>query len=204
MPHSTSRENNIDIRAEGDPVAHPLFQAGGGGSTPASALSVKDLVFEPCDKGHAVGLVRAWHSRLPKCQSGPWQFAFHASAGGRTVAVALWNTPSGRCLPQHWLELRRMACSPDAPKNTASAFLAWMVRWFKRNAPGRERAISYQDTAVHAGTIYKAAGWTPTHRSEPRIRDRSGKRAGTDRMYRWNINGTEADASAKVRWEVAL
>lgn len=40
--------------------------------------------------------------------------------------------------------------------------------------------------------------------SSERVRDRSGKRTGTDRLYRWNINGDEADASAKVRWEIEL
>lgn len=190
----------MNNRAESIRVMHPLFQAGQGGSIPTSAL----LRFDLCDKEYAVDLCRAWHSRMPKTQSGPWQYAFHAHHEGITYAAALWNTPSGRCLPQHWLELRRMACSPDAPKNTASRFLAWMVRYFKRECPSRERCISYQDTAVHAGTIYRASGWKPTHTSKPRIRDRSGKRHGTNRRYRWNINGEHADASAKVRWELIL
>jgi hypothetical protein len=162
------------------------------------------LIFERCPKRHAVVLVRAWHSRLPNVQDGPWQYAFHARRGDVTYAVALWNTPSGRCLPQHWLELRRMACSPDSPKNTASRFLGWMVRWFRKECPERERVISYQDTVVHLGTIYKAAGWINTWISKPRIRDRSGNRVGTYRKYRWNINGLAPDASAKIRWEKAL
>lgn len=97
-----------------------------------------------------------------------------------------------------------MACAPDVPKNTPSAFLAWMARYFERECPEREMMLSYQDTAVHLGTIYKAAGWFNAHESKPRIRDRSGKRAGTARMYRWNINGVDADASAKVRWQRAI
>ena len=191
-------------RGESIRVVHPLFHTEGGGSTPTSPLQCRDLVFEQCAKSHAVRLVMEWHSRLPNCQSGPWQFAFHAQHAGLTYAVALWNTPSGRCLPQHWLELRRMACAPDAPKNTASRFLAWMVRHFRRHHSVRERCISYQDTAVHTGTIYKAAGWTAEYVSKPRVRDRSAKRVGTQRDYRWNANGIEADASAKVRWEYAI
>jgi hypothetical protein len=188
------------IRAGDVRLTCPLFQVGNGGATPTPALHCKELTFEPCEKPHAVTLVRLWHSRLPNCQDGPWEYAFRAQKEDVTYAVALWNTPSGRCLPQHWLELRRMACSPDAPKNTPSRFLAWMARYFEKNCPQREKLISYQDTAVHKGTIYKAAGWTAEYTSKPRIRDRSGKRAGTNRMYRWNINGTEADASAKIRW----
>lgn len=64
--------------------------------------------------------------------------------------------------------------------------------------------LSYQDTAVHSGGIYKAAGWTAAYTSKPRVRDRSKPRVGTQRMYRSNINGVETDASAKVRWEKIL
>ena len=190
--------------AESIRVMHSLFQEGEGGPTPTSALHARNLVFESCEKWHAVALVRAWHSRLPNCQNGPWTHAFRAHRGGRTYAVALWNSPSGRCLPQHWRELRRMACAPDSPKNTASRFLAWMVRWFRKNEPQREKLISYQDTAVHLGTIYKAAGWVAEWTSVARVRDRSGSRAGTSRLYRWNINGGNADMVSKVRWAVAL
>lgn len=185
-------------------VMCPLFQTGEGGSIPASTLQVRDLIFEVCPKKHAVSLIRKWHSRLPNCQRGPWQYAFHARQGDVTYAVALWNTPSGRCLPQHWLELRRMACSDDAPLNTCSAFLSWMVRYFRKHCPEREMVISYQDTAVHSGTIYKAAGWTAAYVSKFRVRDRSGNRVGTTRKYRWGINGVSADASPKVRWQTSL
>jgi hypothetical protein len=191
-------------RAESIRVMHPLFQVGEGGSTPASALTVRNLVYESCRKEHAVELVRAWHSRLPTCQKGPWIQAFRAHHNDTTYAVALWNNPSGRCLPQHWLELRRMACSADAPKCTASSFLAWMVRWLRKHKSEHEMLISYQDTAVHTGTIYKAAGWKPAWIKTLRYRERTSKRPGTDRMYRWNTNGQEADASVKIRWEYRI
>jgi hypothetical protein len=97
-----------------------------------------------------------------------------------------------------------MACAPDAPKNTASRFLGWMVKHMKAQHPQHSRAISYQDTEVHAGTIYKASGWTLDHVSSPRVRDRSGNRVGTTRQYRSNLNGAAPDASAKARWSVAL
>ncbi len=168
-------------------------------------MKARDLTFAPCDKALAVAACSAWHSRLPNTQRGPWQFAFAAtSPSGEIVAVALWNNPSARMLPGHWLELRRMACSTNAPKMTASRFLGWMARWFKAHHPDRERMLSYQDTAVHEGTIYKAAGWTAAYTSKPRVRDRSKPRVGTERAYRSNLNGVAPDASAKVRWEKAL
>jgi hypothetical protein len=167
-------------------------------------LKARDLEFEPCSKAEAVAFCREHPSRLPNTQAGPWQFAFRAHYLDITFAVALWNNPSARTLPSHWLELRRMACLPEVPFNTCSRFLGWMLRYFREHHPGREKLISYQDTAVHQGTIYKAAGWTAAYTSKPRIRDRSKPRVGTSRMYRSNINGVEVDGSAKVRWEKAL
>lgn len=171
---------------------------------PNRDLRARHLTADLCDKAHAVYLVRKWHSRLPNTQAGPWQYAFKMSCNGITYAVALWNNPSARTLPGHWLELRRMACAPDAPKFTASRFLGLMAQWFKVHCPEREKLISYQDTAVHLGTIYKAAGWIAEYESQPRIRDRSKPRVGTNRMYRSNINGVEADAVAKIRWAKEL
>jgi hypothetical protein len=144
--------------------------------------------------------VKRWHSRLPECQDGPWMYAFLARKVDHVYAVALWSSPSARCLPQHYVELRRMACAPDAPKNTASRFLAWMLRQIPAS---HWKAISYQDTEVHTGTIYKAAGWFPAHTVVPkaRVRDRSKPRRGTNRPYRQDINGTAIAAAPKIRWE---
>jgi len=167
-------------------------------------VRARHLRIEPCGIPHAVDMVRAWHSRLPKVQDGPWQFAFKAELDGVTYAAALWNNPSARTLPSEWLELRRMACAPYAPRFTASKMLGWMVRWFRKNEPQRGKCISYQDTSVHLGTIYRAAGWNPAFVSKARVRDRSKNRVGTNRAYRSNKNGPLPDAAEKIRWEIDL
>jgi hypothetical protein len=187
--------DDVDLRR----CEHPLFYISHTVPSRARHLSISG-----CSKSHAAQMTRAWHSRLPNVQDGPWQFAFKCSKDGVTYAVALWNNPSARMLPQNWLELRRMACAPDAPKFTASRFLGWMVRYFRENCPERERCISYQDTAVHTGTIYKASNWTPAYVSKARIRNRSKNRVGTNRAYRSNLNGPDPDASEKIRWEMKL
>lgn len=128
-------------------------------------------------------------------------YAFLARHGEQVVAVALWNSPSARCLPQHWIELRRMACAAWAPKNTASRFLAWMIRQLPRE---HERALSYQDSEVHRGTIYKACGWTIAAVSKRRTRDRSKPRVGTNRAYRADANGVAIASAEKIRWEKSL
>lgn len=167
----------------------------------APAASVKELVCEPCSTEFARSLNTAWHSRLPRTQRGPWQFAFAAHKDGIVYGVALWHNPSARALPSHWLELRRLAIAPDAPHCTASWMLGRMARWFAREHPDRERMISYQDCGVHTGTIYKAAGWTVGLVANPRLRDRTVARRGTRRDYRSDMNGSSPTGSAKIRWE---
>lgn len=167
-------------------------------------LKARNLEFGLCSKKHAIALNILWHSQLPKVQKGPWQFAFKGHHFGKTYVVALWNNPSSRMLPNHWLELRRLACSEDAPKNTASRFLSFMVKYFKKNYPEKERCISYQDTLYHKGIIYKAAGWEKAYFSPSINRDRTLTRKGTGRLYRVDMNGKDVSTSAKIRWEKEL
>lgn len=190
----------ISLQPDPARLAYPLDQPGIG-PPPATA---RRLTVDLCPTGHARLLVALWHSRLPETQRGPWQHAFRAHANGLTYAVALWHNPSSPGLPHHWAELRRMAVAPDAPHCTASFFLARMADWYRHNEPEHERLISYQDTEVHQGTIYKAAGWTAAHYQPPRVRDRSKPRRGTGRAYRRADVNPAAEASGKIRWEYAI
>jgi hypothetical protein len=87
-----------------------------------------------------------------------------------------------------------MAIADDAPKNTATRMIGWMIRELKKRGE-YTTAISYQDTAVHNGTIYKASGWNPV-------------KVGKDTWDRPNQRNRRHDDSqevgAKVRWEISL
>lgn len=57
------------------------------------------------------------------------------------------------------LELRRMACLDECPKNTESYFLSKII-WFLKKHTDIDEVISYSDMSVgHIGTIYKAANF---------------------------------------------
>lgn len=161
------------------------------------------LVLERCKPADARVCVRAWHSRLPLTQTGPWKLAFRAVHDGTVYGAALWHNPSARGLPQDWLELRRLAVPEYAPPHAASWMLGAMRKWIRTNMPEVPRLLSYQDTEVHAGTIYKAAGWEAAYVSKPRQRDRSQPRVGTTRAYRSDLNGLAPSGAGKVRWEIA-
>jgi hypothetical protein len=188
-------------RAEGVRLAHPLFQAEGGGETPTSALQ---LWFDPIDVDTAIALNRHWHSRLPRLVRSNltrrsnkvfWVAVFD----GVYFAVAVWTNPVARLLPQDtWIELRRFAIAPDAPKNTASRMLSWMTRQLPREIPALVRAVSYQDTEVHTGAIYRAAGWEKTALSDASYGDH----------HQWSNKSrqraTGQSNAAKQRWEINL
>lgn len=168
-------------------AVHPLFHVEGGGSTPTSPLQ---LTIYKIPLKEAIQLNKLWHSRLPK-YGGTAKIAWGAVFNDKYYAIGIWSNPVARMLPQQtWLELRRLAISPDAPKNTASRMIKVMTTLIKKSMPGITTLISYQDTVVHKGTIYKAAGWTI-----------GGYRAADE----WNTPGRYRAPvqalSPKVRWQ---
>jgi hypothetical protein len=180
-------------RADDVRVTCPLFQAEYGGATPTSALHLR---FSRCDIKRAIALNEGWHSRLPALTNWQGCFAFSAECGNVVYAVAIWGRPVARAYNgTKTIELRRMAVADDGPKNTASRMIGWMIRNLKR-AGEYTKAISYQDTAVHAGTIYKASGWIPV-------------KVGKDTWDRPNQGARRRrsdsqEVGEKVRWEHLL
>jgi hypothetical protein len=57
------------------------------------------------------------------------------------------------------LDIRRLACLEEAPKNTESYFLGKIIWWLKNNTDC-QRVITFADQTVgHKGTIYKASNF---------------------------------------------
>jgi hypothetical protein len=174
----------------------PLFRSGLGGATPTSALQLSIRIV---NVHRAIELNKTWHSRLPNVD---WSNIVRASPSACFVAEynyisyasAIWSAPCARLLNgRNWLELRRLAIAPDAPANTASRMLRVMRLMIVKARPDVTRLISYQDTEVHTGTIYKAAGWVVGNRSE------GGEWSRPSRSRQRVVTGAE-----KVRWEYAL
>lgn len=130
--------------------------------------SPKLLTLLRIDVDTAMRLNRQWHSRLPETVKGNLlrnrnAVFYGAFYKNNFYAVAIWTTPvaANRLTDgQNWLELRRLAIAPDAPKFTATWMIAKMIKDIRRQLPDVHSLVSYQDTAVHEGTIYAAANWT--------------------------------------------
>ena len=114
-----------------------------------------------------------WHSRLPETYHGNLVGNKHCVFYGaeyqdHCFAVAIWTSPVARKLAEQgtFLELRRLAIAPDAPKFSATWMLGKMVKNIKFKFPEVTKLVSYQDTEVHTGTIYAAANWKKDHISK--------------------------------------
>ena len=184
------------FRADDVTDSMPLFRSGGGGAIPTSALQ---LEIAKCNVHRAIELNGIWHSRLPKMD---WSNVVRASPSICFVAeldaiaygAAIWSAPCARLLNgRNWLELRRLAIAANAPKNTATRMLRVMRLMIVKELPQIVNLISYQDTEVHTGTIYKAAGWKET------VRNESGDWQRPNRQ-----RNAAQSLSPKVRWEYPL
>lgn len=138
-----------------------------------------------------------WHSRLPITSHSNMirnahKVFYGAEYNDHCFAVAMWTDPvaANRMSKEYvWLELRRLAIAPDAPKFTATWMLSKMIKDIKKRFPNVTMLVSYQDTEVHNGTIYAAGNWKKDQISK--YRDWN-----TESRKRNNAQST-AD---KVRW----
>lgn len=170
-------------------------------TTRTPPLSPRQMELSVVDVVTACKLNAQWHSRLPiidwsNVVRNPDYICYGALYLNEWYAIAIWSSPVAQNRfnnPLEILELRRLAIPPDAPKYTATWILAKMVRDIKKRLPHINRLISYQDTEVHSGTIYKAGNWQPINKSK-------GILWTTNKRQR-NKEQTEAD---KIRWEFVL
>jgi hypothetical protein len=177
-------------------VALPLFQEASGGASPTSPHQFQ---FKEIKAQSASSANEAWHSRLPKIH---WSnivrnthyVCYGAFYEGEMWAVGIWSSPvaqNGFKDGKKILELRRLAISNNCPKNTATRMLSVMIKLIKRKFPDLTRLISYQDTEVHSGTIYKAGNWQPIKETD---------------FISWSNRKRNPDQSKakKIRWEYEL
>lgn len=165
--------------------------------------SPKDLVYEVIKAKLACELNAKWHSRLPYIHwSNVVRNTHYVCFGAREknsldyIAVGIWSSPVAQNrfkYGKQMLELRRMAISEGCPRNTATHMLRFMRRWIKQNKTDVAMLISYQDTEVHHGTIYKADNWVEAAESK-------GLAWNTEKRKR----NKEQSLAPKIRWEYKL
>lgn len=163
--------------------------------------SPKQLDFKVIRAQTACNLNQQWHSRLPiidwsNVVRNTHYICFGAMFDNEFYASAIWSSPVAQNRFKYGkqiLELRRLAISPEAPRNTATRMLSIMRKHIAKFMPDIALLISYQDTEVHHGTIYKADNWIATNLTQ-------GISWTTDKRDR----NTEQSMADKIRWEYQL
>lgn len=74
-----------------------------------------------------------------------------------------WNISN----PKACIELRRLCCIDDTPRNAESFFIGKMIKWLKKNTD-IEVILSYADPSFgHSGIIYKATNFEMVGMTSP-------------------------------------
>ena len=98
---------------------------------------------------------------------------FGAFLDNKIIGVAQWGRPINKYLHLHivqntkwndFLELNRLVCIDDTPKNIESRFIKICLMLIKKNAPQIKWVMSFADaTQCGDGAIYRASGFMLTN-----------------------------------------
>jgi predicted metal-dependent hydrolase len=118
-----------------------------------------------------------------------WKVAFLLMNEGIAIGVSTWGRPVARLEEQiNTLEHTRMALSDEAPKNSASWFLARNREWIREWLPEIKRLIAYVDLEQHKVVSYLADNWRVIYkkRSDNSWNNRPG-RQGKEAKLRMKV-----------------
>jgi len=147
---------------------YPLFQVEDGGVIPTSPLHFR--LYE-CRFSDISSIFERFHYK-GKHMGGGISFCLCLKYMGIIIAGAVigkTRQDSKYSLNNKLkvLEIRRMACLDECPKNTESYFLSKII-WFIKKYTKTDLVISYADQSVgHKGIIYKAANFKLVGKTSP-------------------------------------
>jgi hypothetical protein len=102
------------------------------------------------------------------------------------------------------IDIRRMACLDEAPKNSESYFLGQIIKWISCNTK-YDSVLSYSDKTVgHNGTIYKASNFknkgitTPTKYVVWKNKTYHPRSLTIDRDYSYKMRNAVKKGEAKI------
>jgi len=127
--------------------------------------SVKSYEVRRVERRDIAAFIEQWHysGSINGCIAN-YCFSLHdgsqmigAMFYGRMAMAGQWKRFAER--ESDVIELRRLCCIDDTPKNTESFFIGATLRWLKRNTT-HKIVVSYADAEYgHTGTIYRASNF---------------------------------------------
>jgi len=128
--------------------------------------AVRDYQVVLCERKDIVKFIEHWHySKNVNGLTTDYCFKLLDSGGnmigamiyGKIAMANVWKKYSSK--ENELIELKRLCCIDNTPKNTESFFIGYTLRCLKRNTEIKT-VISYADTTYsHEGTIYKATNF---------------------------------------------
>jgi len=128
--------------------------------------SVRDFKVLQCSRKEIVDFIEFWH--YSKNVNGlTTDFCFKLiDADGNMIGAMIYGKIAMANVWKKYasnefelIELKRLCCIDNTPKNTESFFIGNTLRWLKKNTKIKT-VISYADTTYsHDGTIYKASNF---------------------------------------------
>ena len=128
-------------------------------------MSVKNYTITLCDRNEIKEFIETYHysKNINGLKS---SYCFKLLDNGDMIGAMMYGCISMQGVwkkyvgeEKHLIELRRLCCIDDTPKNTESYFIGRTLRWMKNNTDIK-KVISYADkTYNHEGGIYKASNF---------------------------------------------
>lgn len=176
-------------------------------------MKVKEMKVSLCERKEIREFIEKWHySRNINGLKSSYCFKLTyndeiigAMIYGRLGMASVWKRYAETELEV--MELRRLCCIDDTPKNTESYFIGHTLRWLKKNSPTKT-VVSYADPFHgHAGTIYKATNFTCVGTSLPGeviMWNGRGYHEKAVRTYYLNTKGEKIIKPFALRLQAAL
>lgn len=144
------------------------------GQAPESFGLVKEFNVTVCQRNEIAAFIEKWHySKNVNGLMSDYCFKLTDTTGkliggmmyGKIAMAGVWKKYASN--ESELIELRRLCCIDNTPKNTESYFIGHTLRWLKRNTKIKT-VISYADTTYgHEGTIYKASNFKLVGMTQP-------------------------------------
>ncbi len=128
-------------------------------------MSVKNYKVKLCDRRDIKDFIETWHysKNINGLKS---NYCFKLLDNNKLIGAMMYGQIAMANVWKKYvnsedqlIELRRLCCIDDTPKNTESYFIGYTLRWLQKNTEIK-KVISYADeTYNHQGTIYKASNF---------------------------------------------
>ena len=126
---------------------------------------VKNFIVKICDRKEIKSFIETWHySKSINGLKSNYCFKLMdketiigAMIYGQIGMANVWKKYAAN--EHDLIELRRLCCIDNTPKNTESYFIGFTLRWLKKNTDIK-KVISYADSNYnHSGVIYRASNF---------------------------------------------